>query len=868
MDEPVALGLVVFIVLRPWRDGLTFPSFNAYYAALVLIVAALWCARMLVRGESMRFPVPMALIGGFVGLAYLTGFATYSYDPTHRGLHHLAIYLLLFMLATNGLRNRFAVNIVLTGIVATWLANAVWTVFHYFVMMRGMRQVLIDNPQVMYHYFGTLELTPELKLRLESNRAFGTFLFPNALGAFLVLAIPFLATALAPAIRGFADIHRGWREGREASRGTHGYAAFAAGMAVTVMGLVALYFANDLLGMARLQGEPPIPGAYLPIIVFLVPAGLLGGGLGSLMYRRGATYTGQLLAAVGTPAAFLACVVALWLSYSRGATVALVGASALAVLLVAGHRLPVLKRQWRAAALVGFIALAGVAARPALAVDELDLETPQIRPTSIVHAHIRYREYKDELKQLDVRGIERRISQLGDLKSFRLRLSYWQVSVAMLADNVWTGVGLGNFQNAYPKYQFLGAGDVEAAHNDYLQYFTETGVFGGAAFLAFWVYFGVWGARRVLQQAPGKDRAFLVGIYAGTLAFAIHSLVDFNFQNPGLGSLGFVFAGLFFAMSAAYRGASDEHEVTAIRRTAPARGTALTITLLVLVTTGSVLRLFLFDFALTEGGLGERLYYVGDRKAFRHRMQAGIKLIQELNQGMQQGNLDPRNPPFISLQSATRLIPDVAELQTAGILRVPMPDDPTVMRRLRPSETIPPNAYLFITSPRRMYQLAVQFAEERIAELKKWDEMYPHDPELASHIFSWYDLLFSNAPDATARRRYAIEAEQWGRKAMERSPEVAWWRLNYAKALWMRGSVERGQAGIDYYYEGLEQYRMAKELYPVSPVVTSRYGQALVKLGNALAKSGRTDEGAPLRQEGRAMLREAELLNRWDELSA
>ena len=59
-----------------------------------------------------------------------------------------------------------------------------------------MREVLMGNSDILYSFCGTRELTPDLKHRLGMNRAFGTFLFPNALAAFLILAIPYLLSEL------------------------------------------------------------------------------------------------------------------------------------------------------------------------------------------------------------------------------------------------------------------------------------------------------------------------------------------------------------------------------------------------------------------------------------------------------------------------------------------------------------------------------------------------------------------------------------------------------------------------------------------------------------------------------------------------
>lgn len=52
------------------------------------------------------------------------------------------------------------------------------------------------------------------------------------------------------------------------------------------------------------------------------------------------------------------------------------------------------------------------------------------------------------------------------LKSFSYRLEYWQATVAMIRDHVWTGVGLGNFQTYYPQYKLEQASEIVAdPHN-------------------------------------------------------------------------------------------------------------------------------------------------------------------------------------------------------------------------------------------------------------------------------------------------------------------------------------------------------------------------------------------------------------------
>jgi len=853
--EPIALGLALFILWRPWRDGLTFPAFNAYYAAIVLVVAALWVARCLLRGESLRFPAPLALLGAFLAVAYLTGFATYHYDLTHRGLHTWTVYALLFLLATNGLRSWTAIRIVLVAVGAAWLLSALWAIFHYFVMLRGMRQVLADNPAVMYHYFGTLELTSELKDRLESNRAFGSFLFPNALGAFLVLGIPFLAVAVRPVYRAFQTVAQTASTETRTRKPLDGWKAFALGIAVYVPLIYLFSVLNEQMAAAREGGEPPIPGTVLPFVLLSLPAIAVAVAAAVSAFRHGYRLLAYRVAAYALPVALFASVFALWLSYSRGALLGLIAGSLLALLAV---RAPIkLAPRATAAAACALIALGMlVPAQPIRAQDEPEFRLADPAPTPIGYLDLKHQEWLEERKQLNVDGIERGLDDLVNPSSLELRKTYWQVGLRMIAHHPLTGVGLGNFKIAYRRYQFLGAGDVEAAHNDFLEYFATTGLLGGALFTGFWVYFVGSGFLALVRMPPGTTRLLAAGVYAGTIAFTIHSLVDFNFQNPALGSLAFIMAGAFYALTA-LKLPPGRIPVNA------GRIAAIAVGVLVAISAGSILRVYLFDFGLTEGTLARRLYDVGDRKTFRVRMDAANRVFDTL------GQYDPesRTPPYMALTTAKNVIPDIGVLQSVGQIRVRDAADPTYVRVLRPNEDIPRDAIYFVQDMNGLFRHAVQRIEARRAVLKEWDEMYPHDPELASHIFSWYDILFQVVQNPAVKKRYAVEAEHWAKAGVDRSPKDAWWRLGYAKALWMRAALEPGEAGIEYYYAGLEQYETASELYPRSPVVASRYGQALVKLGNALKEAGRVDEGANMTRKGQETLRRAEVLDRYKNLA-
>jgi len=859
-NEPVALGLGLLICLRPWRDGLTFTAFNAYYFVIVLILGAAWAARSLLRPSPLRAAVPIGILSAFVATAWLTGYNAYAYDPASQGLQRIVICLLIFVIASNGLRTRRAIEIIVTAVIVTWLLNSIWTIFHYDVMLKGMRQILSNNPRILEQYFGVSVPTPEIKSRVESNRAFGTFLFPNALGAFLVLGLPLLTAALPDALKTLRRFLAPAVGSRSEQVGWH---ALGLGLGVGTAVLSACYFGNAFVGIARPDQQAPIAGTYRPFLFFLPLALVMGGATAYSVKTRGARAFGQLCMALAVPAGLIVSSISLWLSYSRGAALALAGIGTLAILLFNAPRITWMARFTRVSAATLLLGAVALTSRAGGAQDDTAaFQIPDPLPTGTRFEQNRSAAFVKDSQTFDVEGSGREVGKLADLTSFRLRTTYWQVGMKMFADNLWTGVGLGNFKTAYPKYQFLGAGDVETAHNDFLNYFCETGILGGSLFLAFWVYFGVWGARRILQEQDSWSRRWLAAIYAGTLAFTLHTFVDFDFQNPSLSMLVFIFAGLFFAL-ANLDGAPPAPETPRVR--IGRRVLAGVLGLVVVACTSSVLRHYFFELGLTDGTGLARLYYVGDRKPLDARMRSALTVWSALKGAP----VTKRGEPFVLLSDALNVVPDLAELNTVGGFAVPVREQPGALRPLKPGESPPANTYLIfgLNELPRARELFQRGCEQRAEALSKWDESYPHDPELSARIFSWYELLFSNALDLNAKRRYALAAEDWARKSTERSPMVSWWQADYGKALWLRASIEPDATRLEYYRAGLDYYKAAYQLYPRKGTIAAQYGRAQYELGKAMLNAKAVDEGQRLMADGQAMLERAAVLDRYDELA-
>jgi O-antigen ligase len=127
------------------------------------------------------------------------------------------------------------------------------------------------------------------------------------------------------------------------------------------------------------------------------------------------------------------------------------------------------------------------------------------------------------------------------------RTAVWQSSWSLIKDNIWTGVGFGNYFLAIPQYQ-TGAGrlKLEQAHNDYLDLIANGGIL--AAALAAW--FAVILSLRVRSRLISRDpyrRAACLGAVAGILSVGVHSTVDFGLQTTGIA---IVFAALIVIATA------------------------------------------------------------------------------------------------------------------------------------------------------------------------------------------------------------------------------------------------------------------------------------------------------------------------------
>ena len=108
----------------------------------------------------------------------------------------------------------------------------------------------------------------------------------------------------------------------------------------------------------------------------------------------------------------------------------------------------------------------------------------------------------------------------------RYTFNYWQ-------DYVWTGSGLGSFYAVFPHYRGMNvSGFYDHAHNDYLEFASETGLIG--LLLLGGMVLSSLGIALIAQYRRHNPlcRGIAFSVVMTIIAILIHSSVDFNLQIP------------------------------------------------------------------------------------------------------------------------------------------------------------------------------------------------------------------------------------------------------------------------------------------------------------------------------------------------
>ena len=111
------------------------------------------------------------------------------------------------------------------------------------------------------------------------------------------------------------------------------------------------------------------------------------------------------------------------------------------------------------------------------------------------------------------------------------RFAHWRAALSMANDLPWFGVGFGNYEVAYPRYELMNwRFALGHAHNYYLNLLAETGVVGLSGYLLAWtLIFGL--ILRGLRHQAGFGRGLALGLLGACVHLSMHSLFDKLYVN-------------------------------------------------------------------------------------------------------------------------------------------------------------------------------------------------------------------------------------------------------------------------------------------------------------------------------------------------
>lgn len=135
--------------------------------------------------------------------------------------------------------------------------------------------------------------------------------------------------------------------------------------------------------------------------------------------------------------------------------------------------------------------------------------------------------FTQDLRFGDVRGVDINDANYAVLE----RLAHWQAALDMAKYNLWSGVGLGNYEAAYHEYALINwPFALGHAHNYYLNILAETGAPGLLSYLLLWALI-LWQTLRVIRVSAWPDRGLALGLFAVWIALSVHHLLDKLYVN-------------------------------------------------------------------------------------------------------------------------------------------------------------------------------------------------------------------------------------------------------------------------------------------------------------------------------------------------
>lgn len=865
------LGVALLLLGRSWLDGYTYFLDNMYFTWCIYLLWGQWLLRVFKKKDRLYLPVPALLFAVFLIWVLITTPASLQPFNTYQQLWLWLAYGLLFLLCINLCMDKHASRFLLTIFLVALSMQALFAILHFEFLLPHLRR-LVQDPAILRQYFKTDVISAEMARRFMVNRAFGSMLFPNALAAYLLLGTPFLLIMSLPYLRRFKERLQQKAlllpdEGGRRERNIAIALALTAGFALFLFIQFVVYFPIEYrdTSLARPWYFNAVPLHSLAL------AGSVSGGalILYLLLRRGIVNTWIILRTFVVPILALMLLYTLWITYSRGALAAFILAMVWAALLYflgapIAFRLGITLRPKKAVLLI--LLLSALILISLAAADLFTARDSWAQPTAPASAaqtqgapmkaaptKAAPRSTAPRGSQVREEGITLSMGDLADPASFKLRLGYWRVTLSIARHHLLTGIGLGNFSIAYPRYQYIGAGDVREGHNGFLQAFAETGFVGGLCFLVFWLWILISGALRILREEERHQKCLLLGIYTGLVAFALHSFVDINFSHPSLAMFGMVWAGLFLGIAAQTRPAQQtdtEEESYDPAQDAPRRGAVFWLSALITGAAIAASLLASLSLYLQQVTLNRlRLINISADNDLSRRMESSLFFFHQVaGYGMKLKHGEKNvELPRIPLANALAVLPDVEQFKEGCLFYRPDPNQVGRFVKLEPQEEIPANALMTVVRPWMIRNRALDACMRWVKELEEQDRRFPYSPLLALYIARWYELYVST----TGGPRYADHWDEWTDAFMnwsdiyvQRNPTNADLRCFRANA-WLWHMEQEDHADVEETARKIEaEYDFALALSPITPQHRYMYKTAMERLAAYAEKEEQAEYAA------------------------
>jgi hypothetical protein len=129
------------------------------------------------------------------------------------------------------------------------------------------------------------------------------------------------------------------------------------------------------------------------------------------------------------------------------------------------------------------------------------------------------------------------------------RYVWWEEAVGAFSDRPVEGFGAGSFPLVHRLYRD-NAIEVRQPHNVPLEFLSETGLIGAGLALGGLALLAIAGTRTMRGRPPGPQRSFAAALLVGAAAWSLHTLVDWDWDIPGVTLPALVFLGVLAARPA------------------------------------------------------------------------------------------------------------------------------------------------------------------------------------------------------------------------------------------------------------------------------------------------------------------------------